>query len=166
MMHILALKHLEIKHYELWSCRSHRVLQIWYKIYLHRTSFERRMKIFLQSIIAGSCPEPAVIVSADWSQEPTVMTPMSLSGDLSLPIQDTNQQRRVISAGFRENGSEGKFYSSVCNLISKSFKLCHRILAKSCVLAKRLQQEKIGPSCTCRGHILIISCRSNLAWYI
>ena len=132
---------LKLKKFELQSCRSRRVLQIWYKIYLHRTSFERRMKIFLQSIIAGSCLEPAVIVSADWSREPAVMTPMSLSGDLSLPIQDTNQQRRVISAGFREHGSEGQFYSSVCNLISKSFKLCHRILAKSCVLAKVTTRE-------------------------
>jgi hypothetical protein len=70
------------------------------------------------------------IISKIWvlqSQEPVAMTTISLSDDLSLPIQATNNQQRAISTGFRAKGSGSQFCSSVCNLISKSFKLCHSL---------------------------------------
>jgi hypothetical protein len=46
----------------------------WYKVHLHRTSYEKIMKFFMQSFTAGSLYEPVVIVSP-------------------LPVQVKNQQR-------------------------------------------------------------------------
>jgi hypothetical protein len=49
------------KEFKLQCCRSRRVLQLWYEVYLHRTSYEKIMKFFIQHITTGSSYELAVM---------------------------------------------------------------------------------------------------------
>jgi hypothetical protein len=43
-----------LKKFKLQSYKSHRVLQLWYKVRFHQTSYEKVMKFFVQSITAGA----------------------------------------------------------------------------------------------------------------
>ena len=52
---------LKLKKFELQSCRSRRVQQLWYKVCLHQISYET-YKVFLQHITIDSSHEPTVIV--------------------------------------------------------------------------------------------------------
>jgi hypothetical protein len=54
MMHIWTSKRSQIKKFVLQSYKSRGVLQLWYKVRLHRTSYEKVIKFSMQSIIAGS----------------------------------------------------------------------------------------------------------------
>ena len=65
---------LKSKKFELQSCRSRRVLQLWCKTRLRRTSYEKAMKFFVQHITTGSSHEPTDSINVYFSQKPTVVT--------------------------------------------------------------------------------------------